>query len=119
VGVYVYLTLVFPLTHSLTDLADKPDDAHKMVNVRVGYEYVSNFIPINICIFELTEKSVASAPVNEKIFVLLVKDKAGVVALGNHSVTRAEHSYFHGHTLPVINFSIIIYDFLPYVKKKE
>ena len=44
-----------------------------MVYVSVCNEDLPNFIPINFCIFELTEKRVAAPTVNEKILTVFVK----------------------------------------------
>ena len=88
-------TFVFPLIHEIRDLANHPDDAEHMVGMAVRDEHVVAAAIVKTRKLELAQDGVAAARVREQEAAVLVLDeKTGVVAMGDHRTARAEHREF-------------------------
>ena len=90
VAIEVEASLVSALRLQADDFAYHPDDAKYMVSMGMGDEHVVNVGEVDAGILHLAQDAIATTCVNQQVVAVVLQNKTGVVALGDHCVARAE-----------------------------
>jgi len=101
------LACICAAAHILQYLPYHPHNTQKMINMLMRYKNLSDIGPCDTGAFKLVQQADSSAPVHQKIFFLILKHKAGIIAFRNRCIAGAQHYKFHFFFFNIPFYSVL------------